>query len=188
MRHVHTLEALRASLAPLRAAGEGIALVPTMGNLHAGHVSLIERARVFAPRVVVSVFVNPLQFGPNEDYARYPRTLEADAAKLEAAGVDVLYAPDVDAMYPGGYPPAVSLKVAGALTESLEGAFRPGHFDGVATVVHRLFAQVEPDVAVFGEKDWQQLAVIRRMVLDFGLPLRIESGTTLRESDGLALT
>jgi pantoate--beta-alanine ligase len=188
MHLVHTVAELHATLQPWRAAGERVALVPTMGNLHAGHLSLVSRAHELGECVVVSIFVNPLQFGPSEDFERYPRTLEADCALLEAAGVDVVFAPGVRDMYPGGYPPATTVAVGGALTEILCGAFRPGHFAGVATVVNILFNLVAPEVAVFGEKDYQQLAVIRRMAADLGMSVRIVGAPTLREADGLAMS
>jgi pantoate--beta-alanine ligase len=188
MRLIHTPAEVAAASASWRDAGHSIALVPTMGNLHAGHIRLVDHAKALADRVVVSVFVNPLQFGPNDDFDRYPRTLQADEARLQAAGADLVFAPSVEEMYPGGYPPAVSLKVRGALDETLEGHYRPGHFDGVATVVNLLFTHVRPAVAVFGEKDWQQLAVIRQMVLDLALPVRVEGVATLREADGLAMS
>jgi pantoate--beta-alanine ligase len=164
-----------------------IAFVPTMGNLHAGHHSLVRLARQHADRVVASVFVNPTQFGPNEDFARYPRTPEADAAGLEAAGCDALWLPSVETMYPYGAHGAVRLQVPG-VTDTLEGAHRPGHFDGVATVVARLFNQVQPDVAVFGRKDYQQLAVIRYLTRDLAFPVDLVAGETLREADGLAMS
>jgi pantoate--beta-alanine ligase len=188
MHLVHTVSELHATLQPFRARRESIALVPTMGNLHAGHVSLVEKARDLAECVVVSVFVNPLQFGPSEDFDKYPRTLQADARLLEQAGAQVVFAPAVGEMYPGGYPPATTVNVDGPLTEILCGPFRPGHFTGVATVVNVLFNRVRPDVAVFGEKDYQQLAVIRRMVADLGLPVRVVGAPTLRDADGLALS
>jgi pantoate--beta-alanine ligase len=188
MRIVHSVSDLHAELAEWRARGESVALVPTMGNLHAGHLSLVQRARQMGECVVVSVFVNPLQFGPGEDFERYPRTLEADATLLREAGADVLFAPAVSDMYPGGYPPATTVSVGGPLTQVLEGQFRPGHFDGVATIVNILFNLVRPDAAVFGEKDWQQLQVIRRMAADLGLRLRIAGAPTLRDIDGLALS
>ena len=187
MRTVHTVAELRQQLAAWRAAGERIAFAPTMGNLHAGHIDLVHRARSEADRTVASVFVNPLQFGPTEDFSRYPRTLADDAARLAAAGCDLLFAPSVEAMYPHGLPLTTQLRVSG-VTEMLEGHFRPGHFEGVATVVNVLFNLVQPDVAVFGEKDWQQLAVIRRMVRDLHLPLAIAGVPTRREADGLALS
>lgn len=188
MQRVHTAPEIAAATAAWRAAGETLALVPTMGNLHAGHLALVDRARQLADRVVVSIFVNPLQFGPNDDFERYPRTLEADAEKLFAAGADLLFTPAVADMYPAGYPPVVSLKVSGPLDDELEGRWRPGHFDGVATVVNLLFTHVRPDVAVFGEKDWQQLAVIRQLVRALALPVRIEGVATTREADGLAMS
>lgn len=187
MRTVHTVAELRQQLAVWRAAGEGVAFAPTMGNLHAGHLDLIHVARREASRVVASVFVNPLQFGPSEDFSRYPRTLPADAEQLAAAGCDLLFAPSVEEMYPHGLPLTTQVKVSG-VTEMLEGLFRPGHFEGVATVVNVLFNLVQPDVACFGEKDWQQLAVIRRMVRDLRLPLRVVGVPTRRESDGLAMS
>jgi pantoate--beta-alanine ligase len=188
MRTIHTVSDLHTELAEWRSRRETIALVPTMGNLHGGHLSLVERARQLGECVVVSVFVNPLQFGPNEDFQRYPRTLEADAKLLREAGADLLFAPAVSDVYPAGYPPVTTVRVGGAVTEILDGHFRPGHFEGVATVVNILFNLVRPDVAVFGEKDWQQLQVIRRMVADLGMPLRIAGAQTLRDVDGLALS
>lgn len=188
MRTLHDIQALDAALAPARLGGRRIALVPTMGNLHAGHLALVAQARAAADVVVVSIFVNPLQFGPDEDYERYPRTLAADAAQLTAVGVDLLFAPDIAVMYPQGYPPATTIHVGGPLTETLEGAHRPGHFDGVATVVGILLNRVRPDVAVFGQKDWQQLAVIRRMAADLGLPVSLIGCPTARAADGLALS
>jgi len=188
MRTIHRVADLHTELAEWRARRESIALVPTMGNLHGGHLSLVQRARELGECVVVSVFVNPLQFGPNEDFQRYPRTLDADAALLRQAGADLLFAPAVEDVYPAGYPPATTVRVGGTLTEILDGHFRPGHFEGVATVVNILFNLVRPDVAVFGEKDWQQLQVIRRMVADLGMPLRIAGAQTLRDADGVALS
>ena len=188
MQRLYDLPALRASLVKQRASGRRVALVPTMGNLHEGHLSLVARARQVADIVVASVFVNPLQFGPGEDFDRYPRTFEADAAQLEAAGTAVLYAPDVPQVYPNGYPPATTVRLSGHLAETLEGAHRPGHFDGVATVVNILFNHVRPDVAVFGEKDWQQLAIIRRMVADLGVEIEILGQPIARAADGLALS
>lgn len=163
-----------------------IAFVPTMGNLHAGHISLVERARALADRVVASVFVNPTQFGPSEDYAAYPRTLEQDAAFLTSAGTDVLFTPTIASIYPYGSTEAwVDVP---SLAGILCGESRPGHFRGVATVVARLFNHVQPDVAVFGEKDWQQLQVIRRMTRDLGFPIEIVGAPTARDADGLALS
>ncbi len=170
-----------------RAAGESVALVPTMGNLHAGHLALVARARELGRRVVASVFVNPLQFGPREDYAAYPRTLEADAEQLREHGVDALFVPRLADVYPR--PAALTCRVeVPALGAILCGEYRPGHFSGVATVVAKLFNMVVPDVAVFGEKDFQQLLVIRRMVEDLDFPVRIEGLPTVREPDGLALS
>jgi pantoate--beta-alanine ligase len=188
MKTVHRVADLHAELGERRARGEAVALVPTMGNLHAGHLSLVQRARALGQCVVVSVFVNPLQFGPNEDFQKYPRTLEADSALLLRAGADLLFAPAVADMYPAGYPPATTVRVGGTLTEILDGHFRPGHFEGVSTVVNILFNLVRPEVAVFGEKDWQQLQVIRRMATDLGMPPRIVGAQTLRDADGLALS
>lgn len=187
MRTVHTVAELRQQLAVWRAQGERIAFVPTMGNLHAGHIDLIHSGRTQAPRVVASVFVNPLQFGPSEDFGRYPRTLPADQEKLAAAGCDLLFAPTVEAMYPHGLPLSTQVQVS-KVSEGLEGEFRPGHFEGVATVVNVLFNLVQPDVALFGEKDWQQLAVITRMVRDLHLPIEVIGVPTRRESSGLAMS
>lgn len=187
VRTVHSLAELRAQLADWRRAGSRVGFVPTMGNLHAGHVQLVTRARVAADRVVASVFVNPLQFGPNEDFDRYPRTLSEDASKLETVGCDLLYAPNVAEMYPRGRENLSLVRVPG-VSEILEGSFRPGFFDGVATVVSILFNQVQPDIAVFGQKDWQQLQVIKRMVADLHLPIEIVGHPTARDADGLALS
>lgn len=163
-----------------------IAFVPTMGNLHAGHISLIERARGLADRVVASVFVNPTQFGPSEDYAAYPRTLERDAEFLKQAGTDVLFTPTIESMYPYGETEAwVDVP---SLSSILCGAVRPGHFRGVATVVARLFNHVAPDVAIFGEKDYQQLLLIRRMTRDLGFAIEIVGAPTARDADGLAMS
>ena len=181
------LDDLRARVAAWKREGLRVGFVPTMGNLHAGHFSLVELARRHAERVVVSVFVNPTQFGPNEDFDRYPRTPDADAAGLAEAGADAVWMPSVETMYPHGADAAVQVRVPG-VTEVLEGAHRPGHFDGVATVVARLLNQVQPDVAVFGRKDYQQLAVIRYLLRDLAMPVRIEAGATLREADGLAMS
>ncbi len=179
--------ALRAQVGEWKRAGLRIGFVPTMGNLHAGHYSLVELARTHADRVIASVFVNPTQFGPNEDFARYPRTPLADAAGLSAAGCDLLWLPSVDTMYPHGVDATVQVRVPG-VSEILEGAHRIGHFDGVATVVARLFNQVQPDVAIFGRKDYQQLAVIRYLVRDLGFPVEVLAGDTLRDVDGLAMS
>ena len=162
---VDTLPALRARISEWKRAGLRVGLVPTMGNLHAGHFSLVQALRKRVDRVVASVFVNPTQFGPNEDFARYPRTPDQDAQGLAAAGCDLLWLPSVEAMYPLGLHNTVTVRVPG-VTEVLDGAHRPGHFDGVATVVARLFNQVQPDVAAFGRKDYQQLAVIAHLVAD----------------------
>ncbi|KAB7766475.1 pantoate--beta-alanine ligase [Xanthomonas maliensis] len=181
------LSALRALVAGWRREGLRVALVPTMGNLHAGHFSLVMLARQSADRVVSSVFVNPTQFGPNEDFARYPRTPEADLHGLADAGCDALWLPSVDTMYPLGTAQAMRMRAPG-VSEVLEGACRPGHFDGVCTVVARLFNQVQPDVAAFGRKDYQQLAVIRQMVADLAFPIEIVGGAIVREADGLAMS
>lgn len=186
---VRTVATLRSAIAAFRAGGGAstrIALVPTMGALHAGHLALIAAARTAgATRVVVSIFVNPAQFAPGEDFDRYPRTEAADAAALTATGTDLLFAPGVDAIYPDGH--ATSVRVAG-LGDVLDGAARPGHFDGVATVVAKLLLAAGPDLAVFGEKDWQQLAVIRRLVSDLALPVEIVGAPIVRDADGLALS
>jgi pantoate--beta-alanine ligase len=182
MQVVHTAAELRAALAEQA----GTALVPTMGNLHAGHVSLIELAKRHGQPVVASIFVNPLQFGAGEDFERYPRTLEADCEKLAAAGCDLVFAPDVAELYP--VPQTFTVQPPDSLANDLCGAFRPGHFSGVATVVLKLFNLVQPRVAVFGKKDFQQLLVIRELVRQFNLPIEIAAGATLREADGLALS
>ncbi len=184
---VRELDALRAQVRDWKCAGLRIGFVPTMGNLHAGHYSLVELARRKADRIIASVFVNPTQFGPNEDFGRYPRTPEADAEGLQSSECDVLWLPSVEAMYPYGADGAVRMHVPG-ITDTLDGAHRPGHFDGVATVVARLFNQVLPDVAAFGRKDYQQLAVIRYLVRDLAYPIELLPGDTLRETDGLAMS
>jgi pantoate--beta-alanine ligase len=184
---VTELSRLRAIVNGWKREGLRVALVPTMGNLHAGHYSLVTLARQYADRVVSSVFVNPTQFGPNEDFTRYPRTPEADTTGLEQAGCDVLWLPTVESMYPFGVALAASVNVPG-ISGLLEGAHRPGHFDGVCTVVSRLFNQVQPDVAAFGKKDYQQLAVIRQMVEDLAFPIQIVGGDIVRETDGLAMS
>ncbi len=177
--------ALREQVAYWRRDGQRIALVPTMGYLHEGHLQLVRDARARADRVVVSIFVNPTQFAPGEDYASYPRTLEADSQRLVQEGVDALFAPDVQGLYPRG-PEAATRVVVPGLSEILCGAHRDGHFVGVATVVCKLFNLVAPDCAVFGRKDFQQLQVIRRMVEDLDLPVEVVGCATVRETDGLA--
>ncbi|MBI5462041.1 MAG: pantoate--beta-alanine ligase [Gammaproteobacteria bacterium] len=187
MLQTDNIESLRERVAAWRAAGARIGFVPTMGNLHAGHLKLIEVARGQCERVVASIFVNPLQFGPNEDFTRYPRTPGADCAALEHAGVDLVFMPSVETMYPRPLAQLTRVSVP-QLGDMLEGAHRPGHFDGVSTVVARLFNLVQADVAVFGEKDWQQLAIIQRMVDDLGWPIGIVGVPTVREADGLAMS
>ena len=187
MQTVHRGDELRARVSQWRKSGERIGFVPTMGNLHAGHFSLIDTAREHADKVVASVFVNPTQFGPHEDFASYPRTLPQDEAGLAKAGCDLLFAPSVEEMYPFGASHPVRVDVPG-LSEVLDGAMRPGHFSGVATVVTKLFQLVAPDVAVFGAKDFQQLLVIRRLVADLLMPIRIVGAPTIREANGLAMS
>jgi len=182
---VHTIVETRDTIAAARSRGLSVGFVPTMGALHAGHVSLVEAARARDGFVVVSIFVNPTQFGPQEDLAQYPRTLEADVERCEAAGVDLILAPSVQEMYPEGF--ATTVHVAGVM-EGLEGEFRPGHFDGVATVVAKLLGIVQPDRAYSGLKDYQQLAVVRRLAVDLNLPVEVVGCPTLREPDGLALS
>ena len=188
MNLVHSVAELHGALQPWRRKRETIALVPTMGNLHAGHASLVKKARSLGDCVVTSIFVNPMQFGPSEDFDKYPRTLDADGKLLGKAGADIVFAPAVRDVYPGGYPPATTVTVGGPLSEILCAPFRPGHLTGVATVVNVLFNRVAPDIAVFGEKDYQQLAVIRQMVADLGLSIRVVGAPTLREPDGLAMS
>jgi len=185
MRTVRSAADLRAAVLPWRKAGLGTAFVPTMGALHAGHLALVKAARAQADRVVASVFVNPKQFGPNEDFALYPRREEEDAQMLADAGCDLLFLPTVEDIYPAGFRTLV--RIAG-LSEVLEGAYRPGHFDGVTTVVARLLGLVQADVTLLGEKDWQQLQLIRRMVTDLALGTQIVGVPTVREADGLAMS
>ena len=187
MQTVQDAAGLRATIRGWRIQGQTVGFVPTMGNLHEGHHSLIKLARARADRVVASVFVHPPQFGPGEDFERYPRTLAQDQAGLAEMDCDLLFAPDVATIYPFGAAQSVSVHLPG-ITDTLEGAHRPGHFDGVATVVCKLFNIVRPHAAVFGEKDFQQLALIRRMVRDLDMPVEIVSLATVREPDGLAMS
>lgn len=184
---VHTVRELRAAVAHARGEGKSVGFVPTMGNLHSGHIALVEKARQRADFVVASIFVNPLQFGPGEDLASYPRTLAADQEKLFVAGCHLLFAPDIEEMYPDGADGQTRVSVR-EVSAGLCGASRPGHFDGVATVVSKLFNMVQPDVAVFGQKDFQQLAVIRTLVRDLNMPVQIIGEPTVRAADGLALS
>ena len=187
MLTVTTVADVRAHVARWHEAHERVVFVPTMGNLHAGHMSLIEAARRHGDRFVASIFVNPMQFGPNEDFAHYPRTPTQDAKMLEAAGCDLMFSPEVGEIYPNGADNATRIEVPG-ISRILCGEFRPGHFEGVATIVAKLFHIVDPDVAIFGEKDFQQLTVIRRMVADLCLRVAIVGAPTVRESDGLAMS
>lgn len=182
---VRTLPDLRRKVLAWRAAGEKVGLIPTMGALHEGHLQLVRLSQRHAKRCVVSIFVNPAQFAPHEDFARYPRDEAADLAKLALVGCDLVWAPDTSVMYPDGF--ATRIVPAGA-AEGLESDFRPGFFGGVATVCCKLFTQVAPAIAIFGEKDYQQLRVVRRMVRDLDLPLEIVAAPTVRESDGLAMS
>ena len=184
---VQSRESLAEQLADWRSHGDHVALVPTMGNLHRGHVALVELADKHAERVIVSIFVNPTQFGEGEDYEEYPRTLQRDMRRLKQAGADMIFAPDVETMYPFGLDMATIVSVPG-LTENFCGASRPGHFDGVTSIVARLFAMVMPDVAVFGQKDYQQQLVIRHMTADLSLPIKIITAETVRDDDGVALS
>lgn len=185
MQIADNLALLADRLKMLRSKGETVALVPTMGALHDGHMALIDEARRAAERVVVSIFVNPRQFGPTEDFAAYPRPADADIALLEKMGVDLLWMPRADQIYPAGYATTISVARLG---EGLCGAVRPGHFDGVTTIVAKLFNQIRPDIALFGEKDWQQLAIIRRMATDLVLGVTVTGVPTVRAEDGLALS
>ncbi len=184
---VTTIAEVRAHVARWHEAHERVVFVPTMGNLHAGHVSLIEAARKHGRRFVASIFVNPMQFGPNEDFAHYPRTPTQDAKMFADAGCDLMFSPEVGEIYPNGAANATRVEVPG-ISGILCGEFRPGHFEGVATVVAKLFHIVDPDVAIFGEKDFQQLTVIRRMVADLCLRVEIVGAPTVRERDGLAMS
>jgi pantoate--beta-alanine ligase len=187
METVSTTAAVRERVRRWQRAGERVAFVPTMGNLHAGHISLIEVARKRGDRFIASIFVNPMQFGPNEDYAQYPRTPQKDESMLAEAGCDLMFMPDVAEIYPAGLEHSTRVTVP-ELSGLLDGEFRPGHFDGVSTVVAKLFNIVMPDMAVFGEKDFQQLAIIRRMVSDLCVPIEIIGAPTVREGDGLAMS
>jgi pantoate--beta-alanine ligase len=187
MNTVKTVRELRAAVARARSEGKRIALVPTMGNLHSGHTALVTKATQRADFVVASIFVNPLQFGPNEDLATYPRTLAADQEKLLQAGCHLLFTPTVDEMYPHGMADQTIVRVP-VVSEGLCGGSRPGHFDGVSTVVSKLFNMVQPDLAIFGQKDFQQLAVISALVRDMNMPIQIIGEPTVRAADGLALS
>jgi len=187
METVTTIAAVRESVRRWRNEGRRVAFVPTMGNLHAGHVSLIEAARRYGDRFVASIFVNPMQFGPNEDFAHYPRTPQQDERMLAEAGCNLMFMPDVSEIYPSGSERATRVDVP-ALSSILDGEFRPGHFAGVSTIVATLFHIVEPDVAVFGEKDFQQLTIVRRMVADLCMPVEIVGAPTVRDTDGLAMS
>jgi len=182
---VRTVADLRAKVAAWRGAGDSIGLVPTMGALHEGHLALVRAAAAQCARAIATIFVNPTQFGPNEDFASYPRDAARDIASLEATGAALLYMPDTATMYPAGFATTVTV---GPLSEVLCGAYRPGHFAAVATVVAKLLNQAEPDAAYFGEKDFQQLTIIRRMTADLDMPVRIVGVSTVREPDGLALS
>lgn len=185
MDAARSVAALRQAVAGWRGRGERVGLVPTMGAIHAGHQALAGAARAQCDRVVASLFVNPKQFGPSEDFTAYPRDEAADFAAFEKAGIDLVFTPAVEEMYPSGFATAVRV---GGVSEGLDGAFRPGHFEGVATVVAKLLLQCLPDAAYFGEKDYQQLMVVRRLVRDLDIPVRIEGVPTVREADGLALS
>jgi pantoate--beta-alanine ligase len=182
---LRSLHDLRVATHPWRLAGETIGVVPTMGALHEGHLSLVAAAKAVCTRVIVTIFVNPRQFGSPEDLAGYPRTEDADAAKLARFGIDAIYVPDGDQMYPGGFATTVSVS---GLTDVMDGIHRPGHFEGVATVVAKLFAQTSATDAFFGEKDFQQLQVVRRMARDLDIPVMVHGCPTIREIDGLAMS
>jgi pantoate--beta-alanine ligase len=187
MDTVTTIAAVKEHVRRWRNEGRRVAFVPTMGNLHAGHMSLIEAARRYGDRFIASIFVNPMQFGPNEDYAHYPRTPQQDEGMLAEAGCNLMFMPDVREIYPNGSERATRVDVP-SLSRVLDGEFRPGHFEGVSTIVATLFHIVEPDVAVFGEKDFQQLTIVRRMVTDLCLPVEIVGAPTVRDADGLAMS
>lgn len=187
METVTTIAAVRAQVRAWRTAGLRVGFVPTMGNLHPGHVSLIDAAREHSDRFVASIFVNPMQFGPNEDFAHYPRTPQADQQMLAAAGCNLMFMPEVTEIYPQGADRGTRVEVPG-LSRILEGEYRPGHFEGVTTVVAKLLHIVEPDLAVFGEKDFQQLTIIRRMVAELCMPVQLIAAPTVREPDGLAMS
>jgi pantoate--beta-alanine ligase len=188
MKVCTTIEEIQSLVSAWKAQGLSVGFVPTMGNLHAGHLSLLAEAKSQADRVVMSIFVNPLQFGAGEDFDQYPRTLEQDKAAIEKVGIDALFLPTSDTLYPRGLDNQTSVIVPEALTVLWEGAKRPGHFDGVSTVVYKLFAAVTPDLAVFGQKDYQQLKVIEWMVADLMLPVKIVSAPIVRDENGLALS
>jgi pantoate--beta-alanine ligase len=187
MNTVKTVRELRAAVARARSEGKRIALVPTMGNLHSGHIALVTKAVQRADFVIASIFVNPLQFGPSEDLASYPRTLAADQEQLLQAGCHLLFTPTVDEMYPHGMTDQTIVRVP-VVSEGLCGGSRPGHFDGVSTVVSKLFNMVQPDIAIFGQKDFQQLAVVNALVRDLNMPIQIIGEPTVRAADGLALS
>jgi pantoate--beta-alanine ligase len=187
MKTVNAIDALRHTVAAWRSSGERIAFVPTMGNLHDGHLALIDAARKQADRTVTSIFVNPLQFGVGEDFETYPRTMAEDSSQLASRGVDLLFAPPVEVMYPRAKQQQTRVEVP-EVSQILDGEFRPGFFVGVATVVCKLFNMVQPDIAVFGEKDFQQLHIICRMVEDLQMPIEIAASPTVREPDGLAMS
>lgn len=187
MFEITDIPALQHQIKHWRAQQQRLAFVPTMGNLHQGHLQLVEQAKSCADKVLVSVFVNPMQFPPGSDYKHYPRTLKEDAKQLESLGVDVLFAPEVTDIYPENLEHTTKVAVPG-LSDILCGEFRPGHFVGVTTIVAKLFNLVQPDIAIFGEKDYQQLVIIKKMVEDLGFPVEIHSGATVREADGLAMS